>query len=424
MLYWGSASGAASAGVLVGLIVFALVPALGLLSYWLVFLRRSCQFQAEGTAWPWAPPACAPPPSGVPQLLLPRLHAHRWLRWLPLGSVALLGATFSCTLPLTLTSPAAHYWRDRVRVNAAVVPYISDTGVDQPSWFVFAAGLSGGAVLLLLALRLLYEGMDPLLQQADQRGGIFVFDGDEERAQQECGEAPAAGEQGAPTAVPQPMERFSAAPVSAQHQPPPPPPPPPPPQPQPGCCRDAARWRHCCCCCAQGLRQQGHSAYVCGSVACLCLPVLGWCSAGLQIAIHSVGAAATFLCIYIHMCLLARIQAARLALGRQHGEAALGLLPGDASSARLKAALAISVIPAATAALFVTLLASGSSASAVWNGWLAPLVEWAYTGLMALYVLSLCHELSALHALGQQAHEEPRTPHVPIPSSHRMTHAY
>ena len=41
VIQWGSRAGAASAGVLTGIIVFVVVPLLGLLAYWLVFLRRT-----------------------------------------------------------------------------------------------------------------------------------------------------------------------------------------------------------------------------------------------------------------------------------------------------------------------------------------------------------------------------------------------
>ena len=41
VINWGSKAGAASAGLLTGIIVFIVVPLLGLLAYWLVFLRRT-----------------------------------------------------------------------------------------------------------------------------------------------------------------------------------------------------------------------------------------------------------------------------------------------------------------------------------------------------------------------------------------------
>jgi hypothetical protein len=51
VLDWSTAAGAASAGVLTGIIVFVVVPALGLLAYWLVLLRRT-HWNDEGKARP------------------------------------------------------------------------------------------------------------------------------------------------------------------------------------------------------------------------------------------------------------------------------------------------------------------------------------------------------------------------------------
>jgi hypothetical protein len=414
--------------VLTGIIVFVLVPLLGLLAYWLVFLRRARLAREDIAA---GAPGCAPPAGEVAPIMRRAAAALPLLRFLPLAVVAVLGATLTASTPMSVILKAQAYWIARRDYTRAVVPYISDTGADAPSYFVFAVGLNVGAALMLATFRLVYERMDPLLAAADAADGRYgrqgearCADGDEEcggaaksQAEEDTSLALCAPEQaadmtadgGAVDAAPassspgcngdatcEPAANGAATDVAAANgaaAPADDTPPPSPPSLSPCWC-STGRYLHCCCCCSQSLRQQGRSAYICGATIASGLPLLTWCSVSIQVLVHSFGAAATFLCAYLHLMLLARLAAARVAAAARHpGVRELRLTPADERSASIKATCVWSVPVAATAAFIVVLPACGDSAGAVWNAFLAPLLEWGYVGMLAVYFISLCHEV-------------------------------
>lgn len=391
VLYWGSRSSASSAGFLVGVIVFLIVPALGLLAYCAVFTRRS---RWGGERFPWGRPACGPPARGavVPRLL-PLLAAHPSLRHLPGLAVFLLAAALGGATGSGTTSHRAGYWHYREDHSAARVPFISDMGVDWPGYFIFASLLSAGAAVTAAVFRLLYEGMDGLLARADAAQGVFVYPSDDPgRSQPPARHA----ELDAPLQAPEMWAGERAAPPLAGG----------PPLPRLLGCAATPRARHCCCCCCwQGLRQQGHSAYVVGMLSSFSLVVVGWASAGLAIEVHSLAAAMLFVGMYVHLCLFARIQAARVRIqaacaAQEEAAAAAGAARAAtpraeslSASAAWKALLGWAVPVLAILAIAITLLASGRYAVAVWSGYLSPVLEWGYAGVMGLYVLSLVWEL-------------------------------
>ena len=387
VLDWRTPASAASAGLVEGVIVFVLVPLLGLLAYWLVFLRRA---RIAHEPIPAGAPGCAPPAGAVAPVLTRAASRLPVLRWLPLGALAVLICTFSASTPITTILKNQSYWRARVSDSGAVVPYISDTGATAPSYFVFAAGLTAGAAFLLATVRLVYERMDPLLAAVDDADGRYGQEGelllppapmqglsaDSELASASMRLAPVSSTKDSNAyAVPPPTadmsaeadaERgaFAAGVVVGSSSDVP-----------STCWCSTGRWLHCCCCCSQSLRQQGRSAYICGATVSAALPLLGWTSVHIQIFVHSVGAAAAFLCMYLHMVLLARLQAARLhAAARHPGVPALAVSPADARSASLKATCVWSVPVGALLAFLVVLPASGRHAGSVWNGFLAPLI--------------------------------------------------
>lgn len=399
VIYWGSASGASGAGVLTGLIVFFLVPLLGLLAYWLVFLRRS-RLAHEGIAA--GVPACAPPAGSVATALgrladrLPLLHL------LPLLGALTLCATFGASTPLTVVLPEQTYWQFRVNGTGAVVPYISDTGANRPAYWAFSAGVTLGALLLQAGFRLVYERMDPHLAALDDVNGRYGRQGellDWEEPPCDDDDAPAAGCCTAPP-VEEDMARGSGGLVElptvydrgwqlAAYASVPPSLPQGPPLLQPCWC-SAGRWRHmCCCCCSQSLRQQGRSAWVCTLPLCAGMPLLGWCSVDIQVLVHSFGAAAVFGCAYVHLALLARLASARVAGAAVGGPS---VTRADARSAVFKAVVTWLVPAPAAVMVFIVLPACGGSANRIWNAFLAPLFEWLYAGLLGLYFASLCHE--------------------------------
>ena len=401
VIYWGSSSGAAGAGLLTGLIVFVLVPLLGLLAYWLVFLRRARLARER-----FAPtvPACAPPEGSVDSALGRLADRYPVLRVLPLLAALLIGASFAASTPMTVLLPGQYYWHARVNGTGAVVPYISDTGANRPSYWPFSAGLTVGGLLLLAGMRLVYERMDPHLAALDAMHGRYGPQGellllwDAEAAagvnglHDDCCAAPAPeGEmarssggggaaRGARLAA-EAYERPSAPSLrpSMPEQPP---------LLQPCWC-STGWWRHCCLCCAQSLRQQGRSAYIAAVPICLGMPLLGWCAVSIEVFVHSFGAAAVFACAYLHLALQARLASARIQA------AALGgppVTPADAFSAKLKAFLTW-LVPISAAVMFIIIIpACGRSAGAIWNAYLAPLFEWYYAGLLFLYLTSLIHE--------------------------------
>ena len=400
VIYWGSKSGAASAGLLTGLIVFVLVPLLGLLAYWLVFLRRA---RLAREAFAPAMPACAPPQESATSALGRLAERHRWLRLLPLLSALVIGASFAASTPLTVLLPRQYYWQARVNGTGAVVPYISDTGANRPAYWPFSAGLTAGGLLLLAGMRLVYERMDPHLAALDAMHGRYGRRG--QLLQLWDAQAAAAGAAGGVEddccAAPAPegeMARISGGGVrgarlaaEAYERPLAPLRPSLPqglPLQQPCWC-STGRWRHCCVCCTQSLRQQGRSAFIASVPICLGMPLLGWCAVSIEVFVHSFGAAAVFACAYLHLALQARLASARIQA------AALGgppVTPADAFSAKLKAFLTW-LVPISAAVMFIIIIpACGRSAGAIWNAYLAPLFEWYYAGLLFLYLTSLIHE--------------------------------
>ena len=401
VIYWGSKSGAAGAGLLTGLIVFVLVPLLGLLAYWLVFLRR-----ARLAREPFAPtiPACAPPQECATSALGRLAERHRWLRVLPLLAALLIGASFAASTPLTVLLPRQYYWQARVNGTGAVVPYISDTGANRPAYFPFSAGLTAGGLLLLAGMRLVYERMDPHLAVLDALHGRYGRRG--ELLSLWDAQAAAAGglvSEDACCAAPAPEGEMARGPLGgvrgaalaaeAFERPSAPQRPSLPQAPllQQPCWCSTGRWRHCCLCCAQSLRQQGRSAYIAAVPICLGMPLLGWCAVSIEVFVHSFGAAAVFACAYLHLALQARLASARIQA------AALGgppVTPADAFSAKLKAFLTW-LVPISAGVMFIIIIpACGDSAGAIWNAYLAPLFEWYYAGLLFIYLASLIHEAS------------------------------
>ncbi len=385
MIYWGSAPGAASAGLLTGIIVFVLVPLLGLLAYILVFLRRT---RCAGETLPHGAPGCAPPAGAVAPILLRCARALPALRLLPLFGLSTLGATFTASTPMTVLLQSQEYWRNRATYTGAVVPFISDTGADDPSWFVFACGLCASAALLLAAFRLVYERMDPVLAALDAAQGRYGRQGEAllcgcDDGDSKSRDAAPAGELQAPQQAPgmaaEDADAAADAPTAdgaAAFKP---------------CWCSSGRYLHCCCCCAQSLRQQGRAAYICAAAACAGLPLLGWSSVRVQVFVHSLGATATFLCVFLHMALLARLAAARVNAAAR-GVGGITITAADARSARVKAACLWAVPIGALLAFLIVLPACGARAGEIWSAYLAAVLEWAYAGVLAVYTLSLCHE--------------------------------
>ena len=399
VIYWGSKSGAAGAGLLTGLIVFVLVPLLGLLAYWLVFLRRA---RLARESFVPTVPACAPPEEGAGSALGRLADRHRWLRVLPLLAALVIGASFAASTPLTVLLPRQYYWQSRVNGTGAVVPYISDTGANRPAYFPFSAGLTAGGLLLLAGMRLVYERMDPHLAALDAMHGrygrrgelLLLWDAQDAAAGaagagDDCCAAPApegemarvsgGGVRGARLAA-EAVERPSAPlrPSLPQGLPL-----------QQPCWCSTGRWRHCCVCCTQSLRQQGRSAFIAAVPICLGMPLLGWCAVSIEVFVHSFGAAAVFACAYLHLALLARLASARIEAAALGGPPVTG---ADAFSAKVKALLTW-LVPISAAVLFIVIIpACGASAGAIWNAYLAPLFEWYYAGLLFIYLTSLMHE--------------------------------
>jgi hypothetical protein len=406
--------------VLTGIIVFVLVPLLGLLAYWLVFLRRARVARENIAA---GAPGCAPPAGEVAPIMRRAAAAVPLLRFTPLAVLAVLGATLTASTPMTVILKRQAYWISRREYTGAVVPYISDTGADAPSYFVFAVGLNVGAALMLATFRLVYEHMDPLLAAVDAADGRYGRQGearcvvdDEEGgaaamaahgggdaslvlcAPEQAGDMAPGDEEGDASPSPgckggvasEPAAGHTAANSAAATAEDDALPRPPSLLP---CWCSTGRYLHCCCCCSQSLRQQGRSAYICGATVASGLPLLTWCSVSIQVLVHSFGAAATFLCAYLHLVLLARLAAARVAAAARHpGVRELRVTPADERSAAVKAACVWSVPVAAALTFVVVLPACGDSAASVWNAFLAPLLEWAYVGMLAIYFASLCHE--------------------------------
>ena len=273
MIYWGSKSGAASAGLLTGIIVFILVPLLGLLAHYLVFLRRSRLSREHIAA---GIPACAPPEGPATSALTRLAERYPLLRATPALGALVIGLTFAASTPLTVLKPAQYYWQARVNGTGAVIPYISDTGANQPAYFPFSVGLTVGSALMLAGFRLVYERMDPHLAALDALFGRYGPRGEllwcepavavagdcctapaPEDMARGSGDAAAAADRGDKP----PQEAAQEAPLL------------------PPCWCSAGRWRHCCCyCCAQSLRQQGRSAYIAAATLCVGMPLLGWCA--------------------------------------------------------------------------------------------------------------------------------------------------
>ena len=400
VIYWGSTSGAAGAGLLTGLIVFVLVPLLGLLSYWLVFLRR-----ARLAREPFAPtiPACAPPDGSAASALGRLADRHPMLRVLPLLAALIIGASFAASTPMTALLPGHYYWQARVSGTGAVVPYISDTGANRPSYWPFSAGLTAGGLLLFAGMRLVYERMDPHLAALDAVHGRYGPQGEllavwDERAaacaiaEDDCCAAPTPEEDMARADGGGGEARGARLAAEAYERPSAPTRPSAPEEPpllQPCWC-STGRWRHCCCvCCSQSLRQQGRSAFIITVPICLGMPLLGWCSVVYQVFVHSFGAAAVFACAYLHLALQARLAAARIAAAARGGPP---VTAWDARSAYVKAVLTW-LVPFTAAGVFIVIIpACGASAGAIWNAYLAPLFEWYYAGNLFIYLASLVHE--------------------------------
>ena len=377
VLDWGA--NAQSAGILAGLIVALVVPILGLLAYWLVFNRRK---HLDRETLIWAPPACAGPPLGPAQVVLNRLRSisPRLTRFLPLLCVGIMGATIVASTILMTTRKDASYWRYR-RAMGAVVPYVSDTATNTPGYQVFACGLTVSAARLASTSRALYEGMDPLLHEADIAVGIYVYESDSSC----CASGDAPGQHNAvDDAMTAPSQTIAHTDANGdsdhdiQRDA------------QPVCCCSTGRWRHCCCCCcSQSLRVQGRSAYICALVACAGLPLLGWCSENKQLIVHLVGAGATFIGVTAHWCLLTRIQSVRCSLP-------VPLARGDAAVTRARAALLWGTIIVAVVAVGVACIALGRRAQSAINNFIFALVEYCYVGILGIYGLSLCHEMGVL----------------------------
>lgn len=373
--------------------MFVIVPLLGLLAYWLVFLRRS---RVSREPIPARPPACAPPDGPVATALSRLADRAPWLRILPLLGAIMIGLTLTISTPLTVLKSEQYYWESRVNGTGAVVPYISDTGGNRPAYFPFSVGLTCGAALLLAGFRLVYERMDPHLAALDALHGRYGPRGELLRCE------PAEVAAGDCCAAPAPEEAMVRGPDDADGggeagKKPPDQDDEPPEGQQPllrPCWCSTGRWRHCCCCCcAQSLRQQGRSAYLASIPLCLGMPLLGWCAVSIEVFVHSFGAAAVFGCAYLHMALMARLAAARIA-----GAAAGGPLVkrSDALSASLKAFFTW-LVPVAAAFMFIVVLpACGGRSGAIWNAYMSAIFEWAYAGLLGAYFASLYHEAGLL----------------------------
>lgn len=369
------------------------MPALGLLSYWLLFLRRK---HVDKEAWPWAPPACAGPPPGPAPLLLGRLRASapRLARWLPVAGAACVGGAIAASTALTVTRQDAFYWRARV-TTGAVVPYVSDAGTNWPAYFVFAGGLTLGAAITGVVVRALYEGMDHLLLQADDAAGVYVYHLDEPPAFQAV--LPASSDGKATQLVaPCQEERINgggsqdrpahehnshcngAAAVAL------------PPAQRPVCCCSNGRWAHCCCCCcSHGLRMQGRAAYISGLVACAGMPLLGWCGENKELTVHLIGAALTFVGFTIHWCLFTRMQAVRCILP-------VATTRGDVLVTRARAALLWGTILVGILGVGLACLALGRRARWAIDNIIFALAEFIYVGVLGAHCLSLVHEMSAV----------------------------
>jgi len=360
VLAWGTAAGAASAGILAGVIVLVVVPLLGLCCFCVLFHRRK-----QLTAQPVPPsvPGCAPPAGPATSFISRAADALPMLRLLPVLGILVVGATLAASTPLMLIIKSQTYWRGR-QSRGAIVPYISDSGSGFPSYPVFAAGLTLSAGILLAVFRLVYERMDPHLAAIDTAGGRFGRRG---QLLSQGGKAPLA----APLQQPQmraEVELLKPATLSAR-----------------------VTCLHCCCCCTQSLRQQGRAAYIMGAASSAGLPLLGWVNVHYNWYIHSLGAATTFLCIYLHIIQLARLSRAKAAAVEIFPQ----LLPirGSRANARLKTAL-VAAPPLLVAAVVAVYIAWGPLRGALFNAYLAPLLEWAYAGVLAVYIVSLTHETS------------------------------
>jgi len=377
VLFWRSQSGALSAGFLCGVIVLLVFPAVALQAYCCVFARRR-RLQREPFAL--AAPACFPPQDGPRLIALPYLRRYPLLRFLPLLAALLLSCGLAAATSLATTlHQRSGYWQTRERLQGSVIPFISDMAVNLPQYWVFACCLTAAGAVLLAALRMLYEGMDAGLAAVDAREGRFVY-ALPLRKEEEMRHWPAAHEPPAVQAFASDEPSLATAPLPVSRV---------------ARCWRSPRWRYCCFCCSQGFRGQAHSAYVCAVLFCLSLPLVSWCSAGLDIEVHGLAAAVLFVCAYFHIFLFARITAARARLSRERGAA---------QSARLKAALLLSVPLLLLPGTGVTLLASGRHWAAIWGNELSPMLEWAYAGVMGLYTLSLIHELGSLVREGSDDH--------------------
>ena len=373
-----------------------MVPALGLLAYWLLFLRRK---HLDGETWAWAPPACAGPLPGPAPLLLTRLRATvpRLTRWLPVAAAACLGVTIAASTSLTVTRPDANYWRARAH-NGAVVPYVSDTGTNVPAYYVFASGLTLGAAIMAVVVRALYEGMDHLLVQADNAIGVYVYplgdepavfpavtaaSSDDKAATQvvaPCQEEGLSGEAVQVAAVDE--HNGHSCDLTAVASPPPV---------SPVCCCSTGRWAHCCCCCccSHGLRMQGRAAYISGLVACAGMPLLGWCGENKELTVHLIGAALTFVGFTIHWCLFTRMQAVRCILP-------VATTRGDVLVTRARAALLWGTILVGILGVGLACLALGRRARWAIDNIIFALAEFIYVGVLGAHCLSLVHEMSAV----------------------------
>ena len=390
VLYWAQAS---STGFLIGVIDFLIVPAVGLCCYAAVFTRRR-GFGKE--SFPWSRPACFP--VSPPLLLLPRFkHRPNAAASLPIVATVLLagalGGSTGVGLEPSNSGRVGGYWTYRHDQAGAVVPFISDMAVDHPGYYIFAVLLTAGGGVLVAVFRLLYEAMDGALAEEDGAEGVFVYP---PLTSVDCG-------------VDREKDQAMLAPAPCD------PPAAPPPRPSPKlyahptspalslllCCVTRPKPRHCCFCCWQGLRGQAHSAYICGTLAALALPVVGWCSAGIAIEVHSLAAALFFVCAYAHICLTARIQAARLRAALSSSEKITN--PSDDVTTRRLAWLRRSALLKSFVAWFVpigglvsigiTELASVKEAGRVWGGFLSPIIEWSYCGIAGIATASLCWEL-------------------------------
>lgn len=369
VLAWGTAAGAASAGVLAGIIVLVVVPLLGLCCFCTLFQRRK-RLTAQHV--PPSVPGCAPPAGPATSFISRAADSLPVLRLLPVLGIVVVGATLAASTPIMLIIKSQTYWRGRQSLGA-IVPYISDTGSGFPSYPVFAGGLTVSSGILLAVFRLVYERMDPHLAAIDRANGRFGRQG----------QVLSQGSK-APLVAPRQQQMragsssLALTPLSAR-----------------------VTCLHCCCCCTQSLRQQGRAAYIMGAACCAGLPLLGWVNVHYNWYIHSLGAATTFLCVYLHIIQLARLTHARAAAAEAFPQ--LMLARCSRANARLKSAV-VAAPPLLVAAVVGVYIAWGPLRGALFNAYLAPLLEWAYAGVLAVYIVTLLHETS-LAAPGS-LHEE------------------